>query len=299
MKRIVPLVLWVLIFSLRVPAVYGWNLQNFHTLVAFGDSLSDDGNSFAAIGLPQPPYYSGRWTNGPNWVDYFSYFSLVNRHYLPATAFLENRGTNFAVGGLNSSMLADEIAAYLASTGGRAFANDLYVIWIGANDFKQNLKAMTTVNNIEAGIVSLRAAGARNFILINLPDISLTPEVKAYGAATDLAAKQYVYTVNAGLQAQIPFYASFLGVTVLLLDANTPFTQLVNTRTLTINGLGTVSFADSSGFAFNPKTGAVAPNPNSYVFWDGFHPTTLAHYVAGWIIFHTAFPATDSVPVVN
>lgn len=299
MKRLALLVLWLAVFALRVPSVYGFNLQNFQRLVVFGDSLSDNGNSFASVGRPQPPYYKGRWTNGANWVDYFSYFSLVNQHFLPATAFLENRGTDFAVAGSNSALLAGQIGTYLGTTGGRAFANDLYVIWIGANDFLQGLNAKITVSDIEAGIVSLWEAGARNFLLINLPDISLTPYIKDHGTATDLAAKQYVYMANAALQAQIPYYALFLGVTVTLVDVNTPFTQLVNTRSLTVSGLGRVSFSNSSGSAFNPNTSAVVPNPNSYVFWDGFHPTTLVHYVTGWFIFQTAFPRTSSVPVAK
>jgi thermolabile hemolysin len=297
MMRLALLVLCLTVFSWRVPAVYGFNLQNFQGLVVFGDSLSDNGNSFVSVGLPQPPYYNGRWTNGANWVDYFSYFSSVNQHFLPATAFLVNRGTDFAVAGSNSALLVGQIGAYLATTGGRAFADNLYMIWIGANDFLQGLNAKITVSDIEAGIVSLRKAGARNFLLINLPDISLTPYVRSQGTAT--AAKQYVYAANAALQAQIPYYALFLGVTVTLVDVNAPFTQLVNTLTLTISGLGTFGFSNSSKFAFDRNTGAVAPNPDSYVFWDGFHPTTLVHYITGWFIFHTAFPATSSVQVAK
>ena len=223
----------------------------------------------------------------------------MNRHFLAATADLENRGTNFAVAGSNSASLAGQIGTYLATSGGRAFADDLYVIWIGVDDFSEGLNARNTVSDIEAGIVSLREAGARNFLLINLPDISLTPDVKSKGTRTDLAAKQYVYSANAALQAQIPYYVSFLGVTVTLVDVNTPFTQLVNTRALTVSGLGTVGFSNSSGSAFNPNTVAVVPNPNSYVFWDGFHPTTSVHYVTGWFIFHTAFPGTSSVSVAK
>ena len=97
---------------------------------------------------------------------------------------------------------------------------------------------------------------ANVFTRRSLVPTSLTPYVKAHGTATDLAAKQYAYTANAALQAQIPYYALFLGVTVTLVDANTPFTQLVYTRALTVSGLGTVDFSNSSGSAFNPNTGA-------------------------------------------
>jgi hypothetical protein len=43
-----------------------------------------------------------------------------------------------------------QISTYLATTGGRASANDLYVIWIGPNDFLQELGARNTVSDIEA-----------------------------------------------------------------------------------------------------------------------------------------------------
>jgi thermolabile hemolysin len=298
-RRLAWLVLWLAFLALRIPAAYGFNLQNVQHLVVFGDSLSDNGNSLAAAGRPQPPYYYGRWTNGLNWVDFFSYYSRVNQHSLPVTAFLQNRGTNFAVAGSDSLALAGQIGSYLGYVGGRASPSDLFAIWIGANDFSQGISARTTVSGIEAGIVALWKAGARNFIVINLPDISLTPNVKNAGTKTDLEAKQFIYMVNTALQGQIPFYSSFLGVAILLIDVNTPFTQLVSTRTWTVKGLGTVNFLNSSGFAYNPSTGALAPNPNSFVFWDGFHPTAAVHYLAGWFIFQSAFPGTSSVPVAK
>jgi phospholipase/lecithinase/hemolysin len=298
-RRLACFGLWLAFLSLGIPVAHGFNLQNVQHLVVFGDSLSDNGNSLAAAGRPQPPYYYGRWTNGLNWVDFFSYYSRVNQHFLPVTAFLQNRGTNFAVAGSDSLALAGQIGSYLGDVSGRASPNDLFVIWIGANDFSQGISAKITVSGIEAGIVALWKAGARNFVVINLPDISLTPDVKNEGTKTDLAAKQFVYTVNTSLQAQIPFYSSFLGIVVLLIDVNTPFTQLVNTRTWTVKGLGTANFLNSSGFAYNPNNGALAPNPNSFVFWDGFHPTAAVHYLAGWFIFQSAFPGTSSVPVAK
>ncbi|MDI4239484.1 hypothetical protein OZ411_42630 [Bradyrhizobium sp. Arg237L] len=39
------------------------------TLVVFGDSLSDNGNLFNLIGLPPPPYWEGRSSNGPTYAE--------------------------------------------------------------------------------------------------------------------------------------------------------------------------------------------------------------------------------------
>jgi phospholipase/lecithinase/hemolysin len=309
MKKLAFLVLSLAIFSLRAPCAYSLDLYSFQHVVVFGDSLSDNGNSLVAVGKPQPPYgtftyngetysYPGRWTNGPNWVDYFSGFSWINQHFLPISAFLQNRasGTNFALAGAPSPLLAVEIGTYLTATGGRASAKDLYIIWIGGDDFRREISAQILVSDIEAGIVLLWKAGARNFILINVPDISLEPETKAEGGATVQAAKQFVYTANSALQAQIPFYELFLRIKVVLVDVNAPFTTLINTGSVTLNGLGTFHFSNTSGYAF-PNTDYLVSN--SYVFWDSVHPTTLVHYLAAWLIFNSAFPGFSPVPIAK
>ena len=68
-------------------------------------------------------------------MDFFSYYSRLNQHFLPVTAFLQNRGTEKEVAGPDSLALAGQIGSYLGDVGGRASPNDLFVIWIGANDF--------------------------------------------------------------------------------------------------------------------------------------------------------------------
>jgi phospholipase/lecithinase/hemolysin len=242
--------------------------------VAFGDSLSDNGNTLAAAGVPQPPYFDGRWTDGPNWVDYFTGLA----HLPPATAYLQNHGTNFAVGGSSSPLLGIQITVYLAANGGHANKDDLYAIWIGANDFRAGVNASTTVNSIQAGLALLSAAGAERIILLDVPDISLTPQVIATGGTAVQAAKQFVTTVNTNLQARIPLEAFLLGIKLTYVDVNAIFTQLVERPAL-------FGFSNSTGAAFNTSTGVVQPNPNSYVFWDGFHPTTPVHYLAAQTVF--------------
>jgi phospholipase/lecithinase/hemolysin len=242
--------------------------------VVFGDSLSDNGNTLAAAGVPQPPYYDGRWTDGPNWVDYFARLAQLP----PATAYLRNGGTNFAVGGSTSPLLGVQITAYLAANGGHANKDDLYAVWIGGNDFRAGVNASTTVDAIQAGLALLRSAGAERIILLDMPDISLTPDVIAAGGATDQAAKQFVTNVNTNLRARAPLEAFLLGIKLTYVDVNEIFTQIVERPVR-------FGFSNSTGAAFNPATGVEQPNPDSYVFWDGFHPTTRAHYLAAWTVF--------------
>jgi phospholipase/lecithinase/hemolysin len=276
MKRFAYLLLAVPTFVMWVPAARA-SFLNYQDLVVFGDSLSDNGNTFAAAGLPKSPYYNGRWTNGPNWVDYFSQFVGIS----DVTAFLQNRGTNFAVGGSTSVDLAGEIGTYLAENGGRANPGNLYVVWIGANDFQSGFTPQQALIAIETEVVALSRAGAKYLLLLTVPDISLTPNVVASGGERVLAAKQFVATINSMLQAQIPFYAFALGINLKLLDINPLFTQLVSNPTA-------FGFTNSVGAGYNTSTGVEVSNPDNYVFWDGFHPTTLVHYLTAQLIYQNA-----------
>jgi thermolabile hemolysin len=269
MKKLVVLGTLLPLILLTTSIASAFDLSQVHNLVVFGDSLSDNGNSYAAVGLPKPPYYDGRWTNGLNWVDYFTKIAGLP----PATAFLKNGGTNFAVGGSTSELLGAQIAAFLAAVGGSADPSDLYVIWIGSNDFLAGIQPSTTVTAIGTEITALSLAGAKNFLLINVPDISLTPNIIAMGGAKVQAAEQFVSSVNSQLLSDIPGLAALLGVNLQLVDVNPLFTELVNDP-------ASFGFKNSAGEAYNPSTGVEVKRPNRYVFWDGFHPTTRVHRLA-------------------
>ena len=125
MRKLVLLVFCLALFFGQASSGYASDLSKFRRLVVFGDSLSDNGNSLFLFSLPQPLYYSGRWSNGPNWVDYFpsvaDHFPTVAAHFPDPDS---RNGTNFAVGGAISADLLEsepagfpaQIQAYLAST---------------------------------------------------------------------------------------------------------------------------------------------------------------------------------------
>jgi phospholipase/lecithinase/hemolysin len=266
MKKLVVLGTLLPLILLTSSIAAAFDLGKVHNLVVFGDSLSDNGNTFAAVGLPKPPYYKGRWTNGLNWVDDFTTIAGLP----PATAYLEKGGTNFAVGGSTSALLAAQIAVYLVTVKGSADPADLFVIWIGSNDFLAGLQPSSTIVAISAEITALSLAGAQQFLVINVPDISLTPDIIAKGTAQVQAAKQFVASVDTQLQNLIPLLASLFGVKIDLIDVNSSFTELVNNP-------AAFGFKNSTGEAYNPSTGKEVKHPNQYVFWDGFHPTKRVH----------------------
>ncbi|KAK9811727.1 hypothetical protein WJX72_009140 [[Myrmecia] bisecta] len=121
-------------------------------LVVFGDSLSDNGSSFAACGSPpSPPYYMGRYSNGPIWVDQLA--STYN------------------------------LTSYLPKVPGDTANATVYVIVIGSNDIaaaaaQQNITVITwaaneVVANTVAAAAQLVAAGARNIVALATSPILL------------------------------------------------------------------------------------------------------------------------------
>ena len=67
----------------------------FDEIIVFGDSLSDTGNVFISSGgPPSPPYFDGRFSNGPVTVE-----RVADRLGLPAPSPSLIGGTNFARGG--------------------------------------------------------------------------------------------------------------------------------------------------------------------------------------------------------
>jgi phospholipase/lecithinase/hemolysin len=169
MRKLAFVVFSLVFIFVRLPSTCALDLSKFKHLIVFGDSLSDNGNLFAITkggNPPAPPigaygvtfdgtnrFFPGRFTDGQNWVDYFFSVAPSVAHFSPVTAYFNDGGTNFAVGGSTSEDLTEQINTYLSSPNGHTPANDLSVIWIGANDFAAgSLNPSATVENIRAGI---------------------------------------------------------------------------------------------------------------------------------------------------
>ncbi len=168
--------------------VHGYAFNNrFDTMVIFGDSLSDNGNLYSYLWhfLPtSPPYYLGRFTDGPVWTEYL-YADLFPETYTEGFQ-------DYAVGGAGAVLsykenlpftLTAELNNYLYwHTYGRKDTS-LYTIWIGANNYinePTNVEELTTgvVNAIGNVIERIIGRGGNKFLLINLPDLARLPHAK-------------------------------------------------------------------------------------------------------------------------
>jgi phospholipase/lecithinase/hemolysin len=156
-------------------------------IVVLGDSLSDNGNLYAALKVipKSPPYYKGRFTNGFTWAEdvgkyYYekSYIDYSIYAWGGATAIVHNPAHDKFVAPM---VLEEEVYSYLTKSMTTDKSKVLYVIWIGANDYlydeQPDINALTTrvVDKISWAMNTLMSHGAQHFLIMNLPDLSRTP----------------------------------------------------------------------------------------------------------------------------
>lgn len=156
-------------------------------IIFFGDSLTDDGNLYRTIQvLPKsPPYFNGRFTNGPTWAEDLGKY-YYNKSYVDYQNYAVGGATSIIHNPLNDSFvspvtLTAEIYDYALRSVFTDKSETLFVIWIGANDYlyetDPDMDTITTdvVNNINWAINYLMGQGGKNFLILNLPDLSRTP----------------------------------------------------------------------------------------------------------------------------
>lgn len=182
-----------------------------NTIVAFGDSLTDNGNAYEYLDhlLPQsPPYYNGRFSNGPVWVEWLAqdiFPKDSNSHLL-----------DYAFGGAGVSMdknddvlfsLYHEIEVYALAHDNKASPDSLYVVWIGANNYlalpEDNEEALhDVIGGINDGLQRLLGMGAKNILVINLPDLGRTPYARDYSVSEQLTTLSLRHNQDLGRLVQ-------------------------------------------------------------------------------------------------
>ena len=267
----------------------------FTSFVIFGDSLSDNGNAYIGTGgaLPAPPLYTvGRFTDGPDTLPAGTAGGLWHEVLAGllgepvATPFLAG-GSNYAVGGAKIlpgdpliPSLAQQVGINLTASGGVADPNALYVFWGGSNDLYGAVEtpgetAAQVAATESAAIASLAndigilsAAGAKNFLWLNLPQLATTPRGMADPLNAALAQASTQFRTDVATQSAL--LSQSLGVRIAVADIYTLYQNIL---------------ANPAAYGYtNVTTPAqgLAVNPDQYLFWDfPSHPTTTGHRWVG------------------
>jgi phospholipase/lecithinase/hemolysin len=259
---------------------------SFSGIYAFGDSLSDVGNTFTNTGglIPPAPYSNGRLSNGDLWLEYLA--PRLGLQIGPSVAPQGPRN-DFAFAGATTGPantllappvllgLQQQLTSY-AQASPQADPNALYVIWAGANDYLGGgqLDPTVSVGHLTAAVQGLIGQGARHFLIPNLPDLGQLPGTSTNPASTGLT------TLSQGHNALLAQSLALLGqanpqATLLNLDVSGLFGRAIANPT----PFGLTNISDRCfelPTATNPLP-SICANPGSFLFWDDIHPTTRGH----------------------
>ena len=270
----------------------------FSNIFFFGDSLTDAG-SFKPVLPPGTGLFT---TNpGPVWAQV-----LAQRYGL--TAIPANQGgTDFAEGGARVTSLpgvpdipptatatpiATQVTHLLAS--GPLDGNAVYIVWGGADDIFFQLGALgtgaITPAQVQANVAAaagdlvrqvaiLQAAGARNIVVFNLPDIGRTPDGTASGQSAQASAITSLYNTAliGGLDA--------IGTPTMRVNIFALFNEfLANPAAFGFVDATTRACGATPSLLCTSASLVVPDAASTFLFADGVHPTTAGHAVIAQLV---------------
>lgn len=238
------------------------NAKTITNVIIFGDSLSDRGTT----------QYGGfnRYSNGRVWPEYLT-ASLCNT-CLEDYAWGGAKSDNTNYNGLNWSGLLWQVDQYKPNSDPK---KSLYIIWIGGNDLINGDKEGAPIaKNIDTAINKLVLKGAKNIVVLTLPDFTLVP------AYNDKHLPEYnkFFPVAANVKKQIMAYNAALKQ--LIPQKNKEFTKIqVHLNYIDLTELfDTIIENNAYNNTMNPWLGTYKyPSNDGYMWWDAWHPMTSVH----------------------
>lgn len=281
--------------------------------------------------LPTAPYWEGRFSNGKVWTDYVSDSSqlkLINVAFggswveayegdLKYTDFIIYNTDKLhaflkkiVTGKILPPSLQLEIALYFNDQF-RGEKNATYLVWAGGNDYIHKPNNVNgVISSLRTSIIRLMAHGARNIVLLTLPDLGIMP--RFYGKPQQSLMSSLSSDHNKKLAALVrSLQQQYPEIKIRLVDVEPMFNNLLkNHEALGFTeihkpcGEGLLHDNDkyamldpkrnatfSTSFGGNSLLGALAmssnnnarygqnicENPDEYLFWDDIHPTTRVH----------------------
>jgi phospholipase/lecithinase/hemolysin len=243
---------------------------------------------------PAAPYVGGRFSNGPVWAE-----EVAARLGHPGDARpagmsmgtfgqVGGTGNNYAVGGARTDYggalglldlaiptgIAEQVDFYLGRTSGIADPSALYFIFGGGNDLRdaagiadaqqRDAAAIQAGENLAYSVRDLYLAGARQFVVIDSPDVGLTPELLSDGLSAQGT------DASVGFNSWMSLYADYLrsvpGFSLTYFDLFGLHHELIDQY-----GLGSVRACK----------GGLASECSETLFFDSIHPTSWVHQIIG------------------
>ncbi len=286
---------------------------SFPSLVVFGDSLSDMGNACPDDAKHKalffcPFYKTGRFSDGPVWVEH-----LAEAFNLSLTASREG-GSNYAFGGATSGWhegevegVAEQIQSYLGKNKGSADGEALYVMWIGGNDIKNKLIPLDLLPNLRKNLEALIRAGARSFLVPNLPPIHQTPLARGVFAVASVLNPVLSWMFIDEEDQKISESGSFDIRTLLNSGAEwglALYNQQLRAMLQDLQSTYGVSISHPDMFRLFRHASAHPENyslkkASDLFLYDQFHPSKKAHKIVGDFVAWSCFGLSASQKFPN
>ena len=273
----------------------------YSEIVVFGDSFSDTGNAFLGTGgvAAAPPYFDGRFCNGPVWVEV-----LADQLGLSAPAPFLLGGTNYAVGGsetgsglsvLGGPNVGVQVDLFLEDRG-ELYGDELVVVLAGGNDlaWQPPYGVAQIPDNLADAVARLAAAGGETFLVPNLYPFGQAPSLR--GTPGEVRYDTLATAVNRALDIKLAKLEDELGITVIRFD----LALVVEAMLLFPEEFGLTNVTDPAcpgcgiGIPAPNAAETMVPNPDEYLWWDFIHMTRAAHSVIGQAaaesVAHSAHP---------
>jgi phospholipase/lecithinase/hemolysin len=254
----------------------------FDTIVSFGDSNTDTGNVYNLTNHTWPivpPYFQGRFSNGPVWIEKLGVSYIENYAYGGATT------DNDLIQGYTASDtkpvpgVRQQILIYLNETNiaKQNFARTLYVIWVGGNDyyFNQTLSPSTVVASSLNGVKDLLKIGIKHLLIVNQSPIQAMAFVQT--------EEEVVY-----YRERTIYHNNNLSIAIKNLDYNHKQVSLYlfdvysfSLRIIANNSTYLLNTKDNCWNVLNGNVTILCSNPESYVYIDQYHFTARMHELIG------------------
>lgn len=247
-------------------------------LVVFGDSLSDTGALLSqSLGVAPNPdgYFAGRFSNGPNWVDYVAdALGVASDDHAYGGA--STHGDPSAI----PKPFDAAVSEYLECTPDELASTSVFALWIGHNDYYGGASdppaiAAATLAAVEA----LAARGAQRFLIPELLPLTGTPRpVEESESGIDgSTADAHIAAHNEELSAGIEQLRAELHMQIGRARPADMRKRILEQPSLL--GIENTSDACFTGDVYwlTGGSGDICDAPDLHFHWDGIHPATRVH----------------------